>query len=112
VLAAACALLVLVVAAGIWRDTLRTAVGTMDVDSPGAEMAARPEDSQADADPEFDQSWALVLSVAGEIDWEDEHVAGIGVRPGTAEGAVLRLTEAERTELARLLTAELNAMGS
>jgi hypothetical protein len=115
VLAAACALLVLVVAAGVWRDTLRTALGTPDVDPVGAERAGRMDDAQpafGDADPEFDESWALVLSVAGEIDWEDEQVAGIGVRPGTAEGAVLRLTDAERMELARLLTAELNAMGS
>jgi hypothetical protein len=115
VLAAACALLVLVVSAGLWRDTLRNLVQPPRPTAGSSEVAGRtgaPESAIDEADPEFDFSWSLVLSVAEEIDWEDEQVAGIGLRPGSAESAVLRLTQEERAELARLLAAELHAMGS
>ena len=64
------------------------------------------------ADPADDVAWDLVRTVADDVSWDDGTVDGMGMRPGSAERAVGMLTTAERTELARLLEAELKQPGA
>jgi hypothetical protein len=54
-----------------------------------------------------DEGWRLVAELVGPIDWETASEAGLGLRPGAAEVAVLDLTAEEQLELRRLLDAEL-----
>jgi hypothetical protein len=56
---------------------------------------------------ENESGWLLVAELVGPIDWETATEAGLGIRPGAAELAVLDLTAEERRELGRLLDAEL-----
>jgi hypothetical protein len=59
------------------------------------------------AAPEADPEWALLVTVADDVDWETAEEAGLGVRPGAVERAALQLSDAQQVELARLLRAEL-----
>jgi hypothetical protein len=59
-------------------------------------------------DPDADEAWALVRTVADDVVWDpDDGGASLGVRPGSAERAIAELTQAERSELVRLLEAEI-----
>ena len=60
----------------------------------------------ADAEPGLaggDGTWPLVADAGEDVDWDVASAAGLGPAPGSAEGAVEDLSEAERRELARLL---------
>lgn len=59
-----------------------------------------------------DPSLALLADLAGELDWDQEREAGIVMRAGTADGALIELSGEERMELHRLLTAELAGAGA
>ncbi len=58
-------------------------------------------------DVEADEAWALVRTVADDVSWDDVTAEGLGVRPGVAERAAMELTVAERSELVRLIDAEM-----
>lgn len=60
----------------------------------------------------FEDNWAVVSELVGELDVETAQQAGIAVAPGSAEGVVLQLSSAEQQELLRLLRAELRRAGS
>jgi hypothetical protein len=63
-------------------------------------------------DPDADEAWALVRSMAEDLD-EDQMVAeGVSLAAGAAERLALQLTDAERTELARLLEEQLRRRGA
>ncbi len=54
-----------------------------------------------------DDRWVLVADLVGEMDWDTASAAGLVVKPGAAEQAVLELSPEEQQELTRLLRAEL-----
>lgn len=96
----------LILAAGLWRGAPDGRPAPAD---PGVAAAAEgmgPDGTLVDVD--LDEDWALVRSVAEGLSAEAIAAAGVGARPGAAEGMLLRLTDAERRELARLLEAEIN----
>ncbi len=73
-------------------------------------------------DPDLDEAWALVRTVADdvardtpasdEIAWDEVATEGFGVRPGAVEHAMVALTGDERSELLRLLQAETKQPGA
>lgn len=52
-------------------------------------------------------SWVVVASLVGDMDFDTAAAAGVVIEPGDAEQAVLTLTPEEQQELTRLLQAEL-----
>jgi hypothetical protein len=62
-----------------------------------------------DADAEADEAWALVRSMAEDMDHEEMDSEGISPGPGAVERLTLQLTEPQRIELARLLDEQLRA---
>ncbi len=61
---------------------------------------------------EEDQEWALVRTVADDLQWENAHEAGLSARPGAAERVALEMSPEERQELARLLEDDLKRTGA
>jgi hypothetical protein len=60
----------------------------------------------AGTDPDMDgfvEAWDAIEGAAVDLDWEEVQALGLTARPGSADAVVLELTEAERSELARLL---------
>jgi hypothetical protein len=106
--AAAGAIATAVLVVAVWRASTPVAPS-------GGPPAAQPtiasvvNDTDADAfDPDTDEAWALVRTVADDVAWDgDEAPGSLAVRPGSAERALANLTHAERTELARLIEAEI-----
>jgi hypothetical protein len=102
VVAAAPLAVALVVAAGVlqvWRTAPRG-------DSPADATAVVSAPDVAEP-VESDLEWELVMTMTGDVAWEDVDAAGLDVRPGAAERAAQQLTADERDELARLLRMEL-----
>ena len=62
----------------------------------------------ADADP----AWAVVRTVADDVTWSDAVEAGLAARPDAAERMAGTLTSDERSELLRLLQAEIKRPGA
>lgn len=54
-----------------------------------------------------DENWMIVANLVGALDWDTASEAGVTVKPGAADQAVLQLTAEEQQELTRLLKAEL-----
>lgn len=100
----AAALVVLTVAAVVWRG------GRAPAQEPaGAAAAAGTPVSDVTEEvalPSGDESWDLVAQMAATLEWEDAEAAGFSANPGSADRAVLLLTAEERAELARLLSVE------
>lgn len=57
-----------------------------------------------------DDSWAMVVDVAEGLDLESAADAGLGVRPGSIDQALLRLSDEERRDLAGIIQAELDRL--
>jgi hypothetical protein len=53
--------------------------------------------------PATDAAWALLRDAASDMQFDDAAEAGLNVRPGAVDSAVLDLTPAERDALGRLL---------
>jgi len=64
----------------------------------------------ADA-PATDAAWALLRDAASDIQFDDATEAGLNVRPGAVDSAVLDLTPAERDALGRLLQDAIRSRG-
>jgi len=110
------ALLAVLLVSGLWAGLWRARM-------PGAEPGTSPAtvgsiaDAAPDAvldafDPETDQAWALVRLVAEDLSWDDAAAGGFGVRPGSAERAMVTLTRDELSELVGLLQAEMKPPGA
>jgi hypothetical protein len=104
-LAAAALLLSVASAAVLWRDGLTVTVPPSA--SPTDAMtqtvhAVRGPDASDDVSP-----WDLLADASTGIDWEVVSEAGLAPAPGSADRAVLQLSEGERSELVRLLQVEL-----
>jgi hypothetical protein len=110
--------LAVVVGAGVWQVAVSTrpdhtiAGGNAVIPTTGAGNVD-PVDTPGvgDTTVDTDQAWALVRSVADEIEWNDGVPADLAVRPGWAERAALDLSSDELDELLRLLKAEAKRPG-
>ncbi len=107
---------VLVILSVVWRVTLHAPTPVGPVTPAPAMTAAGNRAASALVAPaadnvDADERWAVVRVAAEDLAWEDVHDAGIGARPGAAEGVALELTAEERSELARLLDRELKRNG-
>jgi len=108
---AAASVAVLALAVGtLWRHAPGTAPGlggVAGIESAAGDLAARPTDMEALDD---DAPWQLVADASEDMDWDEVSAAGFGPVLGSAERAVSELSEHERSELARLLRAELEGV--
>jgi hypothetical protein len=68
---------------------------------------ADPIDGDGALDLDSDEAWALVRSLAEDLDEDQMDAEGLSLGAGAAEHLALQLTDAERTELARLLQEQL-----
>lgn len=111
------ALLTLLLVAAVWRGSAPRPASTAS----GPVATASSTDPEA-FDPDLDEAWALVRTVADdvardtpasdEIAWDEVATEGFGVRPGAVEHAMVALTGDERSELLRLLQAETKQPGT
>jgi hypothetical protein len=62
--------------------------------------------------PSNDPVWALLRAAASDMQLNEAHAAGLNVRPASVDDAVGDLTPLERTELERLIRAELKRAGA
>jgi hypothetical protein len=114
------ALLMLLLVAVVWRVSAPRPAST--VSAPEATVAATGPAEPDAFDPDLDEAWALVRTVADdvardtpasdEIGWDAVATEGFGVRPGAVERAMVALTGDERSELLRLLQAETKQPGA
>ena len=112
------AVLTLLLVAAVWRAS-SPAPGrvppatTAQVSTSGSVAAPDADVSIDDAfDPDTDEAWALVRTVADDVSWDDAAAEGVGVRPGSVERALMALSVDERSELVRLLQAETKQPGA
>ena len=56
-----------------------------------------------------DPSWLLVSDLSAEVTEEEADASGVLPTPGSIDGALLQLSDAEREELARILRNEMAA---
>jgi hypothetical protein len=59
-----------------------------------------------------DEDWNLVVSMAEDVTVDDADEPGLVVRPGATDRALTDLSSEQRSELARLLTAEMSRPAS
>lgn len=74
-----------------------------------AEVPAADIGSTLTAD---DPSFVLLRDLAGSLDWDAAVEVGIGMEVGSADTAVAELSDAERTELQRLLREAISPTGA
>ena len=114
------ALLTLLLVAVVWRASAPRP-GSSGSGPVATASTTGPADPDA-FDPDLDEAWALVRTVADdvardtpasdEIAWDEVATEGFGVRPGAVEHAMVALTGDERSELLRLLQAETKQPGT
>jgi hypothetical protein len=110
------ALIVVLFGAVAWQANVR-GPGSEDMSPIGLPRIAvsNSMSSAVDADAidlESDEAWALVRTVADDLEWDEAVTASLAARPGWAERAALDLTLEERAELLRLLQAEARRPGA
>ena len=78
------------------------------------ETVAHPDTIGGDEtlDLASDEAWALVRSLAEDLDVDQMDAEGVSLGAGAAERLALQLTDAERSELARLLEEQLRKSGA
>jgi len=105
-LAPAAAAAVLVLAVGL---ALRVApeVGPPEAFSGPAAPSAATRDDGASGEAVDDPSWLLMSLLSAEVSVDEAAASGGWLRPGGPEQALVHLDEAERSELAKILRAEL-----
>lgn len=101
---------VLLMVGALWHATLQAPVFPAVAPS-RAPQAAAPA-AVAPDDVEADRAWAVVRTAATDLAWDEVTATGIAAHPGAAEGVAMELTADERTELARLIMAEMKAAGA
>jgi hypothetical protein len=103
--AAAVILIVLVSAlAGVWPRHTPEPVAPTAAMYPADDTEIRDDGL---ADIEEDEAWAVVRTLAEDLDHDEMDVEGVSARPGSADHLTLGLSEPERIELARLLEEQL-----
>lgn len=100
----------------LWMFVGRSPSETPGPASPTVETAAAAHSDAIAGDDmpdlDSDEAWALVRSLAADLDDEQMDDEGLSLGAGTAERLTLQLTDAERTELARLLEEQLRQSGA
>ena len=78
------------------------------------ETVAHPDTIGGDEtlDLDSDEAWALVRSLAEDLDVDQMDAEGVSLGAGAAERLALQLTDAERSELVRLLEEQLRKSGA
>jgi hypothetical protein len=89
-------------------DAATTAIPAGERSVP-AEIAGTDESRD---DVEADAAWAVVRTAAQDLAYEEAEAEGLSPRPGSAEIAVLQMSNDERAELARLIANELKRSGA
>jgi hypothetical protein len=104
------------IAAGVViAGTIASVTGVWPRNASTSEPAAVALQTQDDGDAgedvfaeiENDEAWALVRTLAEDLDHDEMEGEGVSARPGTADHLTSELTAAERIELARLLEEQL-----
>jgi hypothetical protein len=104
---------VLSIGVGLYRaasDNIRSSSAASSHRNEAPVVAARQSASKLDSHD--DEVWDLLTAAASGIELEDAHAAGLTVRPGEIERAVMDMTPAERAALGRLLQKELKRAGA
>lgn len=113
------AFLAILVVAGVWSGMWRgsapvpATVASLGTDATVADVGSDGDQEAFDLEtPGADEAWALVRTVADDVSWDDAAAERFGVRSGSVEHAMARLTGDERSELLRLLAAETKQPGA
>jgi hypothetical protein len=106
-----------VAAAALWMFLPQSPDGTpaLPANTAVETAAAAHPDSVGDdeiVDLDSDEAWALVRSLAEDLDVDQMAAEGVSLGAGAAERLALQLTDAERSELARLLEQQLRKSGA
>lgn len=99
----------------LWRGrTPAPGTATPSRGVPAVQTAAPPDTARDDVfgDLETDDGWALVRTIADELDEDEIRDAGIAARPGSIDRAAGTLSDLERAELARLIEHEVKRAAS
>jgi hypothetical protein len=90
-----------------WRDYRQGAVRGGSTGAYNLPATPLGSDGGSALDGSSDEDWNLVVSMAEDVTVEDGDEAGLAVKPGAAERVLTDLSSEQRSELARLLTAEM-----
>jgi hypothetical protein len=104
--AAAAAVLVLAVGLAL-RLAQAPETSRRDAGASGATLAAVASGDSALSETGDDPSWLLMSLLSAEVSMDDPAASGNLAVPGGTEQALVHLDDAERSELARILRAEL-----
>jgi hypothetical protein len=77
-----------------------------------ADSTSPASNASGQTDTGDDPAWIVLRDAASDMAIEDAHEAGMALRPGETENAVLQLTPDEREELGRLLHDALKRAGA
>jgi len=99
----------LVLAAAAFVAILRPGPPPVDV---GPVPVVAGVSADAPIEPENADVWQVLTAAAADVRIEDAHEAGMHVPSAAIDGAVQRMTPAERNELGRLLQSELRGSGN
>jgi hypothetical protein len=110
----AAAMLTILLVAGLWFAAVPGTSRQQHSPTSSGVVAEVPAEQ---ADPDADQAWALVRSVADDLElddasWDGGGATTLSVRPGSVERAMIALSTDERRELVRLLEAETRQPGA
>jgi hypothetical protein len=87
-----------------WRDYHR---GQFADTSAAMHGTTRTRESAVLPETASDEDWNLVVSMAEDVTIDDADDSAMAVRPGAADRVMADLSSEQRSELARLLTAEM-----
>jgi len=79
---------------------------------PAPSVPTAPIVEPSTAAPATDAAWALLSDAASDMQFDEATRAGLSVRPGAVDSAVLDLTPAERDALGRLLQDAIKSRGA
>jgi hypothetical protein len=106
--APAAAAAVLVLAVGLaWRVMPAPEIMLPDDAAAPVVAPAAVRDEAAGGEAGDDPSWLLMSLLSSDVSVDDAAASGVWPGPGGTEGALVHLDEAERSELAKILRAEL-----
>jgi hypothetical protein len=105
--AAAAVLIVAVVPLMTRLSTPDSAVQPPPVSMAGSAADGADPVGDVFADIDQDEAWAVVRSLAEDLDHDEMNQEGVSARPGSAEHLTLGLSDSERVELARLIEEQL-----
>ena len=91
----------------VTRETRRAEPSGAVATAPGFGAAEAGREGELSPDVTHAEEWAVLTAAAADLELDDARAAGMAVQSAAIDHAVQRLTEAELTELGRLLQTEL-----